>query len=140
MPYVRNLDLLKGSRDWESFTRLDKENTLAVVYKDGSKAIRYYYTDIITYRLDGSVVLNSDGWSTPTTKDRINYYLNNKQFIGAGSYGGVYITQSNNRWFIDDYGKKSLFYDGVVLDHAGYVVRPVYIDKRRDRLLKYIEK
>ena len=37
--------------------------------------VRYHATDILTLTPDGSVVVNSGGYHTPTTKDRINQFL-----------------------------------------------------------------
>jgi hypothetical protein len=37
-------------------------------------AIRYHNTDVVTIHEDNSYTLNSGGWYTPTTKDRINEY------------------------------------------------------------------
>lgn len=38
-------------------------------------AIRLHQTDILTYKKDGTIVANSGGWKTTTTKDRLNNYL-----------------------------------------------------------------
>ena len=37
-------------------------------------AVRLHNTDIVLYRPDGDVVLDTDGWLTVTTKERINRY------------------------------------------------------------------
>ncbi len=37
-------------------------------------AIRYHATDVVTYHKDGRIVLNSGGYRTMTTKDRMNCY------------------------------------------------------------------
>jgi hypothetical protein len=37
-------------------------------------AVRLHYTDVVTIHADGTYTLNSGGWDTPTTKDRINAY------------------------------------------------------------------
>ena len=39
-----------------------------------SFVIRYHNTDVVTLNEDGTYILNSGGWYTPTTKDRINEY------------------------------------------------------------------
>jgi len=140
MPYVKNADLLKGSKEWIYFKRLAKNNTLAVTHKHKTLAIRYYWTDIITYSIKRkTITLNSGEWLTPSTKDRINHYLINSQFPGINNCS-TYITQTDSRWFVENGISISLFYDGVVLDDEGYVINPMYEDKKRDRLLKQIEK
>jgi len=48
-------------------------NNTRVQTRDGGKiAVRLHSTDIVTWSPDGSAVLNSGGWRTPTTKSRIN--------------------------------------------------------------------
>lgn len=42
---------------------------------NGEIAVRYHETDVLTYCPDGTIVLNSGGWMTVTTKARINEYL-----------------------------------------------------------------
>ena len=39
---------------------------------EGCIAILYHDTDVVTYRSDGSIMLDSGGWKTKTTKERIN--------------------------------------------------------------------
>jgi len=38
-------------------------------------AITHHDTDIITYQPDGNVIIDTDGWHTKTTKDRLNNHL-----------------------------------------------------------------
>lgn len=38
-------------------------------------ALQYHDTDVVTFRPDGGMVLNSGGWHTVTTKERINWCL-----------------------------------------------------------------
>jgi len=38
-------------------------------------AVRLHATDVLTFYQDGRVVLNTGGWKTVTTKDRINEYI-----------------------------------------------------------------
>jgi len=48
-------------------------NNTRVQLRDGGKiALRLHGTDVVTWNPDGSAVLNSGGWRTPTTKARIN--------------------------------------------------------------------
>ena len=55
-------------------SRLIDNNTVEYYRADGSKVIRLHLTDIITFNPDGSCTLNSGGWQTVTTKDRINKF------------------------------------------------------------------
>lgn len=79
-------------------SRIVANNT--VEYEIGSeRRIRLHHTDIITYRTNGDVVLNSGGWQTVTTKDRFNQF-------------GFRIYLEKGQWFIDD---GIPFHDGMVL-------------------------
>lgn len=50
-------------------------NTLAIDWENGNKTIRLHNTDVVTFKPSGEIVLDSGGWNTPTTRDRINLYL-----------------------------------------------------------------
>lgn len=72
-------------------------------------AIRLHQTDVVTIWENGCVVLNSGGWQTSTTKDRIN------------SHGPVTIWQKNGVWSFQWAGKSYLFADGVTIHPDGTV-------------------
>lgn len=62
-------------------------------------AITYHQTDVVTYRDDGAILLNSGGWRTQTTKNRIN------------EYSPLRVTQHLGVWYVTpDY----IFADGMV--------------------------
>jgi hypothetical protein len=69
-------------------------------------AIRLHLTDILTFNPDGSVVANSGGWKTVTTKARLNDYL-------PSGYG---ISQSKGVWYWTQYNGQfetlGMFSDG----------------------------
>lgn len=50
-----------------------ENNTVAVRRPDGI-AVRLHETDVVTFRDDGTVVLDSGGWDTLTTRDRLHRY------------------------------------------------------------------
>lgn len=50
-----------------------ENNTTAFRRPDGI-AVQLHDTDVVTFRNDGTVVLNSGGWDTLTTRDRMNRY------------------------------------------------------------------
>ena len=85
-------------------------NTLRVEYNDGTVAIRLHHTDVVTFLNDGTIVLNSGGWGTNTTKDRINKY----------SPVGVY--QKKYEWFL--YPSNEPFFDGINITRDGKVLNP----------------
>lgn len=49
-------------------------NTYAERRDGGALAVRLHATDVVTLRPDGTVTLDTGGWFTPTTKDRMHTY------------------------------------------------------------------
>lgn len=107
-------------------------------------AVKLHQTNVVTFKPDGNVILNSGGWRTVTTKERINRYSPARVY----SEGGV--------WFVyykDDYGSqtyqpddctdhRATFFDGMMVDSKGIpLVRDdgeeVLATKRRlDRMIR----
>lgn len=79
--------------------------------EDGSIALKYHNTDVVTFA-PGFVELNSGGWLTPTTKERMNRGL---AMAGLG-FSNVY--QDKKIWYVKD----AEFFDGIRLDYAGNVL------------------
>lgn len=50
------------------------ENNTTAVRRPGGIAVQLHGTDVVTFRDDGAVVLNSGGWDTMTTRDRLHRY------------------------------------------------------------------
>ena len=69
-------------------------NTYARI-EDDTIYIRLHNTDIITIARDGSVTLNSSGWRTSTTKDRLNSYLTKLNLPAC-------ISQERGQWYLYD--------------------------------------
>ena len=80
-------------------------NTLRIVYKDGSEAIRLHDTDVVTFN-KSNVTLNSGTWRTPTTKSRIN------------DHSPVQVSQSKGIWYVGGH----VFYDGITFDSEGALI------------------
>lgn len=104
-------------------------------------AIRLHNTDIVTFRNDGFIELNTDGWFTITTKDRMNRYLPDP-FCIFSKKGSWHVSLS---WKIETvhrdhnyeeiheqhdcseyycYDRKEIatsvpYFDGIILDGAG---------------------
>ncbi len=78
---------------------------------DDTIAVRYHYTDVVTYHADGPTVLYSGGYHTMTTKSRMNEYTQ------------ANVVQANGVWYLVDrpYGGswRSLFEDPVSIDDTG---------------------
>jgi hypothetical protein len=98
-------EVLNGAGTYES-AKMINNNTARIIYPGGVVAVRLHATNVITFLPSGEMVLNSGGWQTVTTKERIN------------RYSSARITQRGGQWFMRD---GSLFYDGIVIDSAGAV-------------------
>jgi hypothetical protein len=90
-----------GSRDSRKL-----ENNTYVQRRGEDIAVRLHNTDVVTYHKDGTITLNSGGWRTSTTKNRINSYI-----PGRGLH------QKNSLWYFSD---GEIFEDGIRIDHSGY--------------------
>ena len=110
------VDSLRNVRGVKSAKKIGN-NTFEVIYKDGCKAIRLHRTDVVTFRRDGSCILNSDGWETRTTKDRMN------------KYAPVSVYQVDSIWYVaqkrrisdrfPQKGEPVRYYDYMVIDSCG---------------------
>jgi hypothetical protein len=67
-------------------SKLVRRNTRLTEYVDGRRTLRLHATDIITWKPDGTKILNSGGYRTHTTKERLSEYVN--------------IYQKNFKWYI----------------------------------------
>jgi len=74
--------------------------------------VRLHGTDVLTFKPDGSVVYNTGGWRTNTTKDRMNNY-------GAN---GRWIWQDKGIWTIGTRDKRQLYKDGVTITKRGRII------------------
>ena len=103
--------LSKVIKPYDKTRKLKGRSTVSVNYKDGTKAIRYHDTDVVTFLVDESVVLDSGGFRTVTTKDRIN------------EYSPVKLYQVKGVWYINtDVERDVVFYDGITFDKEGNLV------------------
>lgn len=65
-------------------------NTYATIEYDNSVSIELHGTKVVVFYPNGLVKLNSGGWRTSTTKDRIN------------KYSPVRVYQEKYQWFLSD--------------------------------------
>ena len=106
---ITKKEFLQGIENITSSKKIGN-NTYEVNYNNGNKAIRLHFTDVITFKSDGSIILNSGGWKTTTTKDRINTFLK-----------GLSIYQKNYNWYIVknyDWNNPISFYDGITFNSS----------------------
>lgn len=86
-------------------------NTLEHIRTNGDRCIRLHQTDVVIFKANGDIELNSGGWKTVTTKARINEHI--------PSRFGLY--QKDFEWFIAerDVDYKTInttpFIDGMIL-------------------------
>ena len=114
-------EMLKGIEEQVEKSRIVANNTLLIDYKDGSRAVRFHTTDVVTER-NGIITLNSGGWKTVTTKERINNPIGmNRNF--------PYLSQRDSQWFIGE----GVFYDGIQFDSAGTQISEIKADNAKER-------
>ena len=95
-------------------TRKVGNNTYAEILPDGSVGIMLHSTYVVTIHPDNSATLNSGGWQTVTTKDRIN------------QYSPVRVYQRKEVWYTNCVGSSGCanlfpFYDGMVVSDMNLV-------------------
>lgn len=88
-------------------------NTVQYWLADGTECIKYHDTVVVMKAPDGVITLNSGGFRTVTTKDRI------------WEYGHISLTQRNGVWYMPD---GSAFYDGIRV-----VIEPIREGEYRGR-------
>lgn len=94
---------LLGNRDEKKVA-----NNTIIRKRGNSFDVVLHYTPIVTYHDNGDIVLNSGGWRTNTTKQRIN----------ACTPPGIHIWQDKHVWYIStnqDYGTRTEFEDGMLI-------------------------
>ena len=99
MNYQSALEKL-GTRSRRKLTN----NTYLEKIDDDTIGVRLHSTYVVTFKSNGTAILNSGGWYTRTTKDRINAYAPGQ------------IRQAKGHWYLVD---GSEFRDGVVLSEYG---------------------
>lgn len=87
------------------------QGTARAILRDAD-ATRYIYhqTAVVTKRVDGTIVLNSGGWKTATTRTAMNQASNQDQL-------GFRVFQRAHEWFVDVAGQELPFTDNMVI-HA----------------------
>jgi len=108
-PRLTKKEIMGGIPDAVAVEKVDN-NTYAYITKNGDRVLRLYHTDIVVMTLEGLIILNSGGYLTVTTKDRMNQILRPQ---------GYDLFQKNRTWYISDSsGKTVQFYDGISLPMA----------------------
>lgn len=112
------LELVLTGRKGSGQKKIDRNTYL--IDRGDHIAVRLHQTDIVKLYANGEVVLNTGGWETVTTKDRMN------------RYSPFYVQQRKNVWSVwqrdnspsGDRRDKfcGLFFDGMRLTHTGRIL------------------
>jgi len=86
-------------------TKVIGNNTELVEDFSGSISIELHGNRILTFKRSNDIVLDSAGWQTSTTKDRLNRYTPKS----------VSITQRDGVWYVKRNGREQEFRDGMVI-------------------------
>lgn len=93
---------------------------------DGSIALKYHDTNVFIVYPNNKMILNTDGWLTPTTRARINNMLPSR----------YYLYQNNSTWYLSDSAENVSYYykDGLTISPEGKVFARKFdeaIEKRK---------
>lgn len=89
-------------------------NTYKRVETDGTIVYRLHRTDIVTVGPNGRVTLNSGGWLSPVTKDRMNMVLD-MHTLKSGSRASVY--SDKGQWIVNGVP----YFDGMEIRSDGTI-------------------
>jgi hypothetical protein len=89
-------------------------NTIVHKLDDQTVAIMYHRTNILKINQENVVTINTGGWETTTTKDRLN------QFLGCRGFG---IFQKKGVWYITGNDHTVEYEDGMRIMPDGTLIR-----------------
>lgn len=74
------------------------QNSTYLERRPGSDiAVRLHQTDVLTFSPDGAITLDSGGWDTVTTKDRMNAYLPPVWRVGSDCGGRLFLWRNRQK-------------------------------------------
>jgi hypothetical protein len=117
--------------DFKSFTDIEGmltsrgqrkigNNTYLQRRADLTIGLMYHATDVVTFTPDG-ITLNSGGWRTVTTKERINWVLSGLGLRLFTDKRTWYIIEAWMGW---DTKKATVFHDGIQVSYDGKILPP----------------
>ena len=79
--------------------------------KEGFNVVKYHNTEIFKQK-ENQIILNSDGWKTKTTKQRINEAFN---FFNIP----LALYQNKNEWYILNLNNKQVlkYFDNIIINY-----------------------
>ena len=96
MTHSEAVKMVRGKTNKD--TRKVGNNTYAEILVDGSVGIMLHGTCVVRIHHDNSVTLNTGGWHTSTTKDRINKYSPVRVYQCKGEW---YLNNDDNTSYVD---------------------------------------
>lgn len=105
------MELLDGVKDIVSSRKCNGRSTVRYTTSDDTEHIKYHDTVVLKVRKDGSIRLNSGGFRTITTKERINTYQN-----------VVRIQQTKGEWTVHTDAGTFSFSDGMEFRKNGQLI------------------
>ena len=102
-------------------------------------AMLYHETDVAIFKPNGDIELQSGGWHTSTTKERMNWALASSPFTIVQDKGIWFVHNKNNGNWWDKANRKCRYQDGVVLHTDGTIEGGLTETPNRekaDRILK----
>lgn len=97
------------TKQWETTRKRKLDNNTYLEARADCYAVRLHATDVIEFHADGRIILNSGGWKTSTTKDRMN------------KFAPVRISQARGLWTVNYAGQSYPYADGMTLHPDGSV-------------------
>ena len=96
MTHSEAVKMVRGKRN--ASRRKVGNNTYAEIFPDGSVGIELHSTCVVKIHPDNSATLNSGGWHTSTTKDRMNKYSPVRVYQCKGEW---YLNNDDNTSYVD---------------------------------------
>jgi hypothetical protein len=108
--YCQKLDLVKGYEDQTGIidTKIVDNNTVKITTKN-EVIYRLYNTNVVIIKHDGTLILNSGGFRSQTTKSRIS------------KYSGYNVYQKKGIWCVKIFENDFEFYDGMEIQNGKIV-------------------
>lgn len=113
--------VLAGLTNVVSSKKLE-HNTYEVNFENGDRAVRFHKTNIVTFHPDGSFTLNSGGFHTQTTGDRLRRYAKNVRLMSDRGVWYVSFRKDTKDYQWPPKEKFTAFYDGITFSKRGKVL------------------
>ncbi len=73
--------------------KLGKANTTVINHSNGATSVILYKTEVVMFKPDGYITLDSGGWKTDTTRNRMNQASNQFNL-------GYRVYQKEGAWYV----------------------------------------